>query len=238
MLAFMGIRLSDRQFGLFACACCRRIWHLFGDESMKRLIEVSERYLDGAASREEQVAAQEAIRFRLSVSHLALEQSYVEVATPLTHAVAAAGLLIADGGLLSQPEGAHRRAAIAAHCAAAAVREWVFQSLTWQGPEDFYEATLPAREAEALEKEEQCILLRDIAGNPFRPVVFDPNWRTPVAAGLARAIYEDRSFDHLPILADALMEAECDDAQILAHCRTPEPHAWGCWVLDLVRGVV
>ena len=77
-------------------------------------------------------------------------------------------------------------------------------------------------------------LLRDIFGNPFRPVAFDPRWRSADAVGLARGIYEDRAFDRLPLLADALMDAGCDDDQVISHCRSEGPHVRGCWVLDLV----
>ena len=79
-------------------------------------------------------------------------------------------------------------------------------------------------------------LLRDIFGNPFRPAVFDSRWRTADTLGLARGIYAHRAFDRLPLLADALMDAGCDDDQIISHCRTGGPHVRGCWVVDLVLG--
>jgi hypothetical protein len=78
--------------------------------------------------------------------------------------------------------------------------------------------------------------IRDIFGNPFRPVAFDPRWRTSDVVGLARSIYEDRAFDRLPVLADALMDAGCADDQVLGHCRGAGPHVRGCWVVDLVLG--
>ena len=77
-------------------------------------------------------------------------------------------------------------------------------------------------------------ILRDIVGNPFRPVALDPTWLTPTVKQLAEAIYEEKAFDRLPILADALEDAGCTHADILAHCRQPGVHAKGCWVLDLV----
>jgi hypothetical protein len=79
-------------------------------------------------------------------------------------------------------------------------------------------------------------LLRDVFGDPYRPAPFDPRWRSADAAGLARGIHADRAFDRLPILADALEEAGCDNAETLAHCRGPGPHARGCWVVDRVLG--
>ena len=78
--------------------------------------------------------------------------------------------------------------------------------------------------------------VRDVFGNPFRPVAFDPAWRTPRVLALAQAVYEERAFDRLPILADALEEAGCDNAALLAHCREPGLHARGCWAVDAVLG--
>jgi hypothetical protein len=77
---------------------------------------------------------------------------------------------------------------------------------------------------------------RDIFGNPFRPVAVDPAWLTSTAVGLAQAIYDDRAFDRLPILADALQDAGCENADILEHCRGEGPHVRGCWVVDLLLG--
>jgi len=77
---------------------------------------------------------------------------------------------------------------------------------------------------------------RDIFGNPFRPVVVDPIWFTPTAVAIASSIYQDRAFDRLPILADALENAGCADANILLHCRQPGEHVRGCWAVDPVLG--
>ncbi|WP_246173422.1 hypothetical protein [Limnoglobus roseus] len=79
-------------------------------------------------------------------------------------------------------------------------------------------------------------ILRDIIGNPFRSVVFDPSWHTDTARSLAEAAYEDRAWDRLPILADALEDAGCEDEAVLNHLRGPGPHCRGCWVVDLVLG--
>jgi hypothetical protein len=77
-------------------------------------------------------------------------------------------------------------------------------------------------------------LIRCIFGNPFRPVVFDPRWRTPAASAVAHAIYEEGRFADLPVLADALEESGCTGADILDHCRKPGEHARGCWVVDRI----
>jgi hypothetical protein len=81
----------------------------------------------------------------------------------------------------------------------------------------------------------QCELLRDIFGNPFRPVTLDPAWRTSTVVALAEGIYADRAFDRLPILADALQDAGCDHPDLLGHCRDPQlSHVRGCWAVDMV----
>ncbi|MBL8795184.1 MAG: hypothetical protein JNM56_14865 [Planctomycetia bacterium] len=80
----------------------------------------------------------------------------------------------------------------------------------------------------------QSCLLRDILGNPFRPVTVDPTWRTSTVVSLAQGIYDERAFDRLPILADALEDSGCTNADMLNHCRQPGEHVRGCWVLDLI----
>jgi hypothetical protein len=83
----------------------------------------------------------------------------------------------------------------------------------------------------------QRSLLRDVVGNPFRPVSFDPAWRTSTAVALAQQMYDSRDFAIMPILGDALEDAGCDNHDILAHCRNPQgTHVRGCWVVDLVLG--
>ncbi|AMV28399.1 hypothetical protein VT84_28605 [Gemmata sp. SH-PL17] len=85
------------------------------------------------------------------------------------------------------------------------------------------------------EQTNQVSLIRDIFGNPFRPVIFSPSWRTSDAIALASQMYESRDFNAMPILADALQDAGCDNADILNHCRdTSLTHVRGCWVVDLV----
>jgi len=78
--------------------------------------------------------------------------------------------------------------------------------------------------------------LRDIFGNPFRPVAFAPEWRTDTVVALARQMYDAREFGAMPILADALQDAGCEEGQILEHCRGTGPHVRGCWVVDFVLG--
>jgi len=79
-------------------------------------------------------------------------------------------------------------------------------------------------------------IVRDIFGNPFRPVAFDPVWRTADTTGIAARMYDSREFAAMPILADALEEAGSTNADVLLHCREQGVHVRGCWVVDSVLG--
>jgi hypothetical protein len=85
---------------------------------------------------------------------------------------------------------------------------------------------------------ERPALLRDVMGNLLRPPQAIPPgilaWNDHTVPGLAQAIYDDRAFDRLPILSDALEEAGCTDFALLSHLRSPGPHVRGCWALDLI----
>jgi hypothetical protein len=80
----------------------------------------------------------------------------------------------------------------------------------------------------------QAGFLRDIFGNPFRPVTLNPAWLTSTVLALAQQMYESRDFSPMPILADALQDAGCDNEDILNHCRQTGEHVRGCWVVDLI----
>jgi hypothetical protein len=83
----------------------------------------------------------------------------------------------------------------------------------------------------------QCDLLRELFGATAGPVNFDPGWlawQGGTVRRIAARSWESRDFTRMPILADALEEAGCAEAAILAHCRGLGPHYRGCWVLDLL----
>jgi hypothetical protein len=96
-----------------------------------------------------------------------------------------------------------------------------------------------SRTAVSLERKQQVKLLREIFGNPFRPAAVDASWLSwngRTVPMIAQAIYDERAFERLPILADALEDAGCGDTDILRHCREPGEHVRGCWVIDLLLG--
>jgi hypothetical protein len=206
MLKFLREKGSDRKLRLFACACCRRIWHLLRDELSRKAIEVAERFAEGATTEEELTQA---------------ENDANDVWNKLTWAEvdgtdAETDASDAACGAACYAEGAIGAAESASHSAA--------DALSYEGKQ-------------AVEQESQCRLLRDLFGSPFRPVVVDPSWLTwndGTVVKLAEAIYNGRAFDRLPILADALEEAGCQDAEILTHCRQQGNHVRGCWLIDLL----
>jgi len=104
---------------------------------------------------------------------------------------------------------------------------------SWNG-KDASEWALVARDRESDELTHQADLLRCIFDNLFRPVHVDQQWLTSTVVELARGVYAERAFDRLPVLADALQDAGCEDVGVLTHCRGAGPHDRGCWVVDLV----
>ena len=213
-------RFPERTLILFGCACCRFQWHLFTPDLCRVVINAEAR-ADGALDASEMGAVRQS-----------LETRYPNLFWPEVF-----------------PE-------LRPHWAAwlAAVDEWGAQEFQYQHPlasDDFDDmlaalkddlSSYVALAAEAsgavydIERAMHADLLRDIFGNPFRPVAFDPAWRASAVVALATGIYEERAFDRMPILADALQDAGCDNEDILNHCRQPGDHVRGCWVADLVLG--
>ena len=178
---------------LFACACCRRIWHLL-DEPCRHAVEVSERYADGAAGDEElDAAAEQAGERRHHYSSVAAGW-YDPVRDPIDErmnsarynaAAAAERAAFTDFDFLTHPaESAIRAFAVETAWNSDAYHRVANRRPPVPGVDD---AHLAARQSESAA---QCHLLRDIFGNPFRPVVIDPAWRTPGVVALAKEIYE------------------------------------------------
>src|SRR5205807_640773 len=100
----------------------------------------------------------------------------------------------------------------AAHAAYATTFDGAYHASRHAADAIFAAARLQAGSPYNDERRQQAALLRDIFGNLFSPVSLDSGWLTTTVLGLAAAIYNDRAFDRLPILADALEEAGCTDA--------------------------
>ncbi len=215
MLEFLRHGVNERKLRLFECACCRHIWHLIPPYH-RRTVEVAERFADGLATVKE------------------LHQSYqITRETPENH----------EGDFDPAGEGNDYDPFIVPWPSQATTATafspggwdeldasyWSAELAAWTRPKQVY------RE----ERKAQTHLLRDICGNPFRPVAREASWvawEGGTIQKLAFAAYEEHCFESLPVLADALEDAGCTNADILSHLRGPGPHVRGCWVLDLILG--
>jgi hypothetical protein len=221
-------RPSKRKERLFAVACCRRIWRLLSGERLRRAVDAVERYADGVVGETDRGAAQEEAVAAYVEADDAGDMIARYAADAVEHAAETADdYFIAEG---------------VAYKAQHAVGHSVTPGGSGVDPMAS-PATKAAAQVEESEEQAQMALLRDIFMSPFRPVALDSAWQTPTILALAHAAYENRLLPagtlepaRLAVLADALEEAGCDDADILNHCRQSGEHVRGCWVLDLLLG--
>jgi hypothetical protein len=202
-------RWSARKTRLFAVACCRRIYQLRKNKLNQEAIDIAERFADDLATEDDLIAAQRK-----------LLQGWSTKAGQAKRAV----IFTVAEACLYRDYGSSEAALVANAAVRAAVRK---------------EKRTKRPNAEVAERAAQADLLRCIFPDPFRPVVLDSSllaWRDGRIAILAQSIYEERAFMRLPILADALEEAGCANAQALEHCRQSTEHVRGCWVVDLLLG--
>jgi hypothetical protein len=199
MLEFLRGRARERKLRLFACACCRRVWHLLPDDQSKKAVELAELFADSRPSSDALMAAWEtAVRQKRRAAEQVNRLTWT--------AVEAAARVV---------KASPRKAAFSV---------------------SLISAIHPKVQAD---DSHLAALLREVFGNPVRPARIDPaslTWNDRTVVKLAQSIYDDRAFDRLPILADALEEAGCTDADILTHCRQGGEHVRGCWVVDLLIG--
>jgi hypothetical protein len=202
---------SLRKRRLIACASCRLIWPLLADARLRRAVEVAEEFADGLASTGDLARAREP-----------------------AHALGLAAGEILGRTRSDMPEWAALRDSWrAAHAAASAADE----DFGIPGNACHY----AAHDAKGRDTEDagQAKFLREILGNPLRQVAVDPVWlhrNDGAVRKRAQAIYDERAFEKMPLLADVLEKAGCFDEEMLSHCRKPGQHVRGCWLLDLVLG--
>lgn len=228
MLDYLRGKPTDRKLRLFAIACCRRTLPLL-NETSRQVVEAGERYVEGLATPEQLrplVARAQEISSELDPGYDPNAADWEECA--LMQAAHAAWWPALTDHEAWQVAGVAARSAATALGISSALDTQSAESL---GPVANGNAAVSA--AEKREAAAQSELLRDIFGSAFRPVTLNPAWQTSNVIALAQAIYDDRAFERLPILADALEDAGCDNADIL-HCRQPGVHVRGCWVVDLV----
>jgi hypothetical protein len=232
MLEFLRGKASDRKLRLFAVACCRSIWRSLKNPESRKAVEVAEQFADGLATSQDMAGAAKKARELAGLIGSAYFQLYQERYLSSDEASEEEG-----NGQENQPE---RERVEWREGAAVQSASWaVWHKMT------VFQATRGLRAAQQASPEptregaHQSTIIHDIFGNPFRPIALAPSWLAwsdGTVGKLAQGIYDERAFDRLPVLADALEEAGCADADVLSHCRGPGPHVRGCWVVDLILG--
>jgi hypothetical protein len=209
MLAFLRSKANGRKRRLLAVGCCRRVLDLM-PEGSSTVVEVAEKLADGQATEEERLAAQ----------------------------TSAWNARYQGNSLSSRPAGDCAYWTVEAVSKFDAPTSWDNDTAAWVAqtaaePRAWVNGRL---DDDILLAEQKVIadLVRCIFGNPFHPVTVDPAWL--IVTNKARIIYDERSFDQMPDLADALEAAGCTDEEVLAHCRQSGDHVRGCWVVDLLLG--
>jgi hypothetical protein len=206
MLQTVRGRASERKLRLFACALGRLVWDRLPEGLLREAVEAGERAADGLITDDER--------------HSYIERLYAPWGKGERPATWFCG----------PPRGRETR------------DDWsLFFTAKMAVSPGHMLARLPAGlgilEGSRLTGPQQPGLLRDIFGpSSAGPPAYSPGWRTATVVALATAIYEDPAFGRLPLLADALMDAGCDDEQLLGHCRSEGPHVRGCFGVDLVLG--
>jgi hypothetical protein len=209
MLRFLKDRASARKMRLFGCAWGYSLWDRLSDERSRQALLTAERFAEGQASAAE-----------LGLAYSAAEQAWNEL--PEVH-----GNRRVRG---NKPLRAARRGrSVAALARDVASPRWgVALALgnTWM--------------ENSVRQLNLANLLRDVFGLlPFRSPAIEPSWLTQADGAVRRiagTIYQERAFEQMPVLGDALEEAGCTDAAILDHCRQVEEHSRGCWIVDLLIG--
>ena len=234
MFEFVRRRADRRKVRLYACACCRQIWPLLTSARSRNAVEVTERYADGRATKEELSAAEASAAEALR----AAEEECRPWEAILFRGYQGLGMEERETAEARWLITARRRAAAKA---AKAVARSTDRATTIA--EEMHQAAGWALGAQAIGRNmsairgylsDQSDLIRCVFGNPFRPTQLAASWVTADVALIAQAIYNKRSFEWLPVLAELLEKAGCENADALAHCRRAGPHVRGCWVVDLL----
>ena len=238
MLAFLQGKVSDRKLRLFAVACCRRIWQFLKDERSRRLIETAESSSDDTSTLQQlRVTFDRAADAQEAIHHEggdAVDQSAAEAVLGLRELLQIDQIF--DG--INEAVGE-----------AKAGEAW--ERIYWtHGKDSIPQEAEHNKQCElgaAAEREVQVVLLRDIFGNSFRPSPpLSPavlTWNDATVRRIAEGIYDERRMpegtldnSRLAILHDALLDAGCDNEELLTHLRSEGPHIRGCWALDQLLG--
>jgi len=217
MLVYLHGKTGDRKLRLFSVACIRRGWHLIDDPDLRHAVEAFERFVDGCAKDKDRIAARKTGR---RISDANKIQEVDGVVSGADHPQGCLGTelwWVANKTINLQ---------VALYLGKFASTAIVSAAVKYRGPK--------FTRAQERDRKQQQSVLRDIFGNPFRPITLNPRCRTANIVSIAQGIYDERRFQEMPILADAIEDAGCNNRDILNHCRQPGVHVRGCWVVDLI----
>jgi hypothetical protein len=230
----------DRKLHLLAAALLRRIWAYLPSDHTRFAVEATEKFADGRTSADALAWARSQAARESGEWHWLARGSYDDYNLILhewgecadcpacSGPVARYEYRVAKrGGIL---DGARRGIGEPAWTAAGVV----FYVLAAECP---VQRRDPEGMAERWARQSLFATIREVLGEDGTPDRLAPEWLTSDVLALARGTHRDQAFDRLPILADALQDAGCDDESVLWHCRRPGGHARGCWVVDLAMGV-
>jgi biotin carboxyl carrier protein len=245
MLEFLWAsgRAGDRKLLLLACACARRVWENLVHDQSREWVEATERAADELADRGYSVTAWAgAVEIRSPTPGTYYNRERPDAAPYTT-----IGSYVSPETVVCLVEAMKIFHEILAECSGIIVQTPMKdRSFVEYGTVLFRVFPSVPLEVSSELEEDRLRLVRDLFGNPFRQVVLDPawlSWRDGTVVKLAQAAYEERRYPsgaldavRLAILADALEESGCQNADIVNHCRGPEPHVRGCWVIDALLG--
>ena len=225
---------TERKLRLFAVAGLRTIWDRLIDDRSRAAVDALERYLEGAEDDPRMMEyARAASQAHDEIRHWSrwhhLPTPSVERQTYMELIEASEAVTTAMHGLPGSPTSSKLLSVAMTDAVDTVCRAKTRHLMAESSPE--YE----------IEQATYADMLRDILGNPYRkphdrPIAIEPAWATSDVVSLAGSMYDRKSFDEMPYLGDALEEAGCDRDDILAHCRGPNGHVRGCWVVDAVLG--
>jgi hypothetical protein len=209
MLDFLEGKLSERKLRLLACAFCRVVWPSLSEPRSRAAVDAAEEYADGTIALTELGDAALGAMAAADTFDMHLGDSYAVLRAAYACEV------------VSEP------------CLPFSIRH-VGRTLG-EVLEGFLEDDAAGVAAEGV----CCDLCRDLCTGLLWPAQVPQTWLAwegGLVSKLGQSIYEERAFERLPILADALTDAGCGDPKVLGHCREPGIHSRGCWLIDsLIR---
>jgi hypothetical protein len=198
---------TERQFRLVMCAALERIWPAIKDVRSREAVEVVRRFADRRATKEQlEEASRKAFAAYRNSSASGMDAAAGNAAYCVTYSRSDRGVSVAHA-VFADIKGVCRR---------------------------------DKRFSAAAEVAVHCRLFRCVFGDPFLPRRGADRslleWNNGVVRQMAKVIYREQRWPDLPVLADALEEAGCDEAGMLEHCRDGGLHVRGCWAVDGLLG--